>query len=186
MDDAFHLKVLRSLISQTPLIVDQKKDGGRFQAALSALSTTKLRAFYRRLKAEERRRFHYVANICLGYEAWSGLYRTLVVHDTQEKLADLFEEAYASKSEELRQREEYLEEERQSLEEQIMLLESENLALRQENLNLKEELNNLAQGHKTLKTQQQQLMTLLERYRRLIADLRRLLPDANLSSTSKD
>ncbi len=185
-DEAFHLKVLKSIINQTPLIIAQDRDGPRFQDALSALTTTKLQAFYRRLKAEERRRFHYVANVCLGYEAWCQLYRTLVVQETQERLTDRLEEAFASKSEELRQREEFLEEERHTLQQQIMQLESDNLALREENRLLHTQLQEVQQTHQTLKAQQQQLLKLLERYRQLIADLRRLLPEVDLRTTPKD
>jgi regulator of replication initiation timing len=172
------VRTLRDLISQTPLIIDQSRDGPRFQNALSGLSTSQLQAFYRRLNAEERRRFHYVANVCLGYESWSRLFQELVVQETQARLADRLEDAYAYKSAELRQREERLEAERQDLEEQLMELEAENQALHQENRRLREELERVRNAHLGLKNQQEQTLKLIERYKGLIADLRRFLPEA--------
>ncbi len=179
MDTLFYLKSLRSLINQTPLIIDPSRDGARFQDALTNLPAAKLQAFYKGLNAEERRRFHYVANICLGYESWSKLYKDLVVLETQTRLADRMEAAYADKAEELRQREEQLEEERHFFQEQIMALESENHVLRQENLSLQGELEKVQEGTHLLQEQQQQMVKLLERYRQLIADLRRLLPESH-------
>ena len=67
MDPLLQLKTIRGLISQTPLIIDPGRDASRFQNALLGLPSNKLQAFYRGLNPEERRRFHYVANICLGY-----------------------------------------------------------------------------------------------------------------------
>jgi septal ring factor EnvC (AmiA/AmiB activator) len=178
MAQALPSKFLRALISQTPLIIDQHRDGPKFQDALSGMSTPALQAFYGRLSMEERRRFHYAANICLGYESWSRLYRELVVQETQARLADRLDESYASKSEELRQREEMLATERQDLEEQVMQLEAENLALRRENRGLQDELARLRNTHFGLKDQQEQTLKLIERYKALITDLRRLLPEA--------
>ncbi len=171
-------KTLRNLISQTPLIIDQSRDGPRFQNALSGLSTPQLQAFYRHLGAEERRRFHYVANVCLGYESWTRLFKELVVQETQARLADRLEDAYAYKSAELRQREEMLEAERQNLEEQFIELEADNQALRRENRRLRDELEQMQSAHLGLKDQQEQTLKLIERYKGLIADLRRFLPQA--------
>jgi hypothetical protein len=169
-------KVLRDLLSQTPLLIDQSRDGPIFQNALGSMPTPQLQAFYRRLGAEERRRFHYMANVCLGYESWTRLFRELVVQETQARLADRLEDAYSHKSEELRQWEEALAAERQNLEEQLMHLEVENQALRRENMRLQEELEQMRGVHLGLQGRQEQTLKLIERYKTLIADLRRLLP----------
>ncbi len=178
MAQALPSKILRDLISQTPLIIDQRRDGPRFQEALSGLSTPALQAFYGRLSTEERRRFHYAANICLGYESWSRLYQELVVQETQTRLADRLDESYAHRSKELARREELLAAERQDLEKQLMQLEAENQALRRENRALEDEVARLQNAHFGLKDQQEQTLKLIERYKGLIANLRRMLPEA--------
>lgn len=178
MAQALPSKILRDLISQTPLIIDQRRDGPRFQEALSGLSTPALQAFYGRLSTEERRRFHYAANICLGYESWSRLYQELVVQETQTRLSDRLDESYAHRSKELARREELLAAERQDLEKQLMQLEAENQALRRENRALEDEVARLQNAHFGLKDQQEQTLKLIERYKGLIANLRRMLPEA--------
>lgn len=170
-----HVKTLKDLVSRTPLIIDPQRDGARFQNALAGLSDSKLESFYRGLKSEERRRFHYVANVCLGYDSWAQLYKSLVVQNTQERLADRMEEAYASKAQELTRRESDLEEERLSLGEQLMALEVENKALLRENRQLTTELQKIREEKGSLQEQQEQMQQMVERYRRLIADLRSLL-----------
>ena len=170
-----HVKTIKSLIGQTPLIIDPQRDGRRFQAALAGLSDSKLGSFYRGLNSEERRRFHYVANVCLGYDSWSQLYKSLVVQTTQEHLVNRLEEAYANKAEELSRRESDLEEERLNLGEQLMALEVENKALLRENYQLSTELQRIREEKGSLEQQQQQMQEMVERYRRLIADLRHTL-----------
>jgi chromosome segregation ATPase len=176
MDAAASLKTIRQLIGQTPLIVDPNRDAPLFQEALAACPTEKLQAFYRGLNAEDRRRFHYVANLSLGYESWSRLYKDLVLQETQARLNDRLEDAYAHKAEDLRYREEELETERGGLEGEIMRLEVENQTLRRENLHLRGELAGLQETHQTLEAQQQQLLQLVERYKHLLQELRRLMP----------
>jgi len=175
MSSADHIKTIKSLISQTPLIIDPQRDAPRFQNALAGLSDAKLESFYRGLNSEERRRFHYAANVCLGYDSWSQLYKKLVVTSTQERLADRMEEAYATKAQDLTRRESDLEEERLALGEQIMALETENKALRRENERLTDELQKIQEEKGLLQEQQEQMQQMVERYRRLIADLRSTL-----------
>jgi hypothetical protein len=175
MTSIVHVKAIKDLISQTPLIIDPERDGRRFQDALAGLSDSKLGSFYRGLNSEERRRFHYVANVCLGYDSWSQLYKNLVVQTTQENMANRLEEAYANKAQELSRRESDLEEERLSLGEQIMALEVENKALLRENYQLSTELQKIREEKGLLMDQQRQMQEMVERYRRLIADLRSTL-----------
>jgi septal ring factor EnvC (AmiA/AmiB activator) len=172
MDSGSPLKTIRQLIGQTPLIVDPDRDASSFQTALASLSTEKLQSFYRALTGEDRRRFHYVANVCLGFESWSRLYQELVIHETQTLLTDRLEEAYAQKTEELRRWEEELQTERGGLEEELMRLDRENLSLRRENLHLRKELAGLQQTFQTLQRQQQQLLDLVERYKQLLRELK--------------
>jgi septin family protein len=169
------LKTIRDLISQTPLIIYPERDARKFQEALAAVPEAKLQIFYRGLSAEERRRFHYAANVCLGYEAWSRLYNSLVVQQTQERLADRLEEAFAHKAEDLAFRESFLEEERLILGEQLMSMETENKALRRENGRLQAEVQRVSQENQSLQEHQKQMEQMIERYRRLIADLRRMI-----------
>jgi hypothetical protein len=175
MTSTGHLKTIKDLINQKPLILDPQRDGRRFQEALAGLSDSKLGSFYRGLNSEERRRFHYVANVCLGYDSWSQLYKSLVVQTTQENMAYRLEEAYANKAQELSRRESDLEEERLNLGEQIMALEAENKALLRENYQLSTELQNIREEKSLLEKQQMQMQEMVERYRRLIADLRNTL-----------
>ncbi len=175
MTSIVHVKTIKDLVSRTPLIIDPHRDGARFQNALSGLSNSKLESFYRGLNSEERRRFHYVANVCLGYDSWVQLYRNLVVQATQERLADRMEEAYANKAQELNRRESDLEEERLSLGEQLMALEVENKALLRENYQLTMDLQKIREEKGSLQEQHEQMQQMVERYRRLIADLRSLL-----------
>jgi cell division protein FtsB len=170
-----HIKTIKNLIGQTPLIIDPLRDAPRFQNALAGLSDAKLESFYRGLTSEERRRFHYTANVCLGYDSWSQLYKKLVVTSTQERLADRMEEAYTTKAQELSRRESDLEEERLALGEQIMALETEVKALRRENEELTAELQKIRDEKGFLQEQQEQMQQMVERYRRLIADLRSTL-----------
>jgi len=167
-----HVKTIKNLINQTPLIIDPQRDGARFQNALGGLPDNKLENFYRGLNSEERRRFHYVANVCLGYDSWSQLYKKLVVTSTQERLSDRMEEAYAVKAQELSRREAEMGEERLFLGEQIMALETENKALRRENEQLAAELQAIREEKGSMEEQQQQMQEMVERYRRLIADLK--------------
>jgi Skp family chaperone for outer membrane proteins len=174
------LKAIKQLIGQTPLIVNPDRDAAAFQGALAEVPTEKLQAFYRALSGDDRRRFHYVANICLGFESWSRLYQELVVQETNARLNDRLEEAYAHRTENLRRREEELQTERGGLEEEVMRLDRENLALGRENLQLKNELENLRQSFQTLQQQQQQLLNLVERYKRLLQEVKSFIPaDAN-------
>ena len=169
------LKIIRQIIGQTPLIISPERDGPRFQDALAGLSDSKLESFYRELSSEDRRRFHYVANICLGYESWCKVYQNLVVQSTRERLADSMESAYASRLQELTRREADLEAERLHMGEQLMALEAESMALRRENERLAGELQKI-QGEKGLLLEQQkQMHEMMERYRRLIAELKSLL-----------
>jgi len=188
MDPVAALKVIRQLIGQTPLIIDPNRDASRFQEALAALPTEKLQAFHRNLTTEERRRFHYVANVCLGYESWSRLYQELVVQETQARLTDRLEEAYAQREGELRHREKELETDRGGLEEDLMHLERENQDLRRENQHLQRDLAKLQQDHQTLQRQQQQLLNLVERYKQLLQEVKRFIPadQAGLSSKGSD
>lgn len=169
------LKTIRDLIGQTPLIIDPQRDATRFQNALAGLPNTKLEKFYQGLSSEERRRFHYAANVCLGYDSWCQLYKSLVVTTTQERLADRMEEAYATKARELSRRESELEQERLALGEEIMNLEAENKALIKENLQLTMELQKVSGEKGSLEEQRKQMQELVERYRRLIADLKGML-----------
>ncbi len=180
------LKTIKQLISQTPLIIDPDRDATSFQTALAAVSTEKLQSFYRDLSAEDRRRFHYVANVCLGFESWSRLYQELVVHETQSRLNDRLEEAYAQKTEELRRREEELQTERGGLQEELMRLDRENLSLHRENLNLKKELGDLRQTFLTLQNQQQQLLELVDRYKRLLREFKSFMTPAGAKETPKE
>jgi cell division protein FtsB len=169
------LKAIKDLIGQTPLIIDPQRDGTRFQNALTGLSDIKLERFYQGLNAEERRRFHYAANVCLGYDSWCQLYKSLVVTVTQERVADRLEEAYAVKSQELSRREADLDKELLALGEQIMTLETENKALLKENEQLTLELQKVSKEKGFLEEQQRQMQEMVERYRRLITDLKGML-----------
>lgn len=175
MNAVSHLKIIRQIIGQTPLIINPERDAPRFQGALAGLSDAKLESFYRELTSEERRRFHYVANLCLGYESWCKVYQNLVVQSTRERLADSMESAYASRLQELTRREADLEGDRLHAGEQIMALEAETIALRRANERLAGELQKV-QGEKGLLLEQQkQMQEMMERYRRLIAELKGLL-----------
>jgi regulator of replication initiation timing len=181
-----HIKTIKNLIGQTPLIIDPERDASRFQNALAGISTSRLENFYQGLSSEERRRFHYAANVCLGYDSWCQLYKSLVVTVTQERLASRMEEAYANKSEDLRRRESDLEEERLSMGEQIMALEAENRTLLKENYELTMELQHLREEKGTLLDQQKQMQEMVERYRRLIADLKSLLVKSGPPSSQQN
>lgn len=170
-----HCKTIKNLISQTPLLIDPNRDANRFQNALAGLSNSKLEKFYQGLNSEERRRFHYAANVCLGYDSWCQLYKGLVVTVTQGRLADRLEEAYAVKAQELSRREAELDKELLALGEQIMTLEAENKALHKENGQLTAELQKINQEKGLLEDQQKQMQEMVERYRRLIADLKGML-----------
>jgi hypothetical protein len=186
MSSTVHLKTIKDLISRSPLIIDPQRDADRFQNALVGLSDSKLGSFYRGLSSEERRRFHYAANVCLGYDSWSQLYKSLVVATTQERLADRMEEAYAHKSQELRRRENDLEGERLNLGEQLMALEAENKALLRENYQLTTELQKIRLEKGNLQEQQEQMQQMVERYRRLIVDLRSLLVKSGSSPSQQN
>lgn len=175
MNNRTPLQVIRDLISQTPLIIDPERDAGKFQNALAAVPEARLQGFYRGLSAEDRRRFHYTANVCLGYAAWSRLYNLLVVQQTQERLTDRMEESFAHKAEDLAYREAALESERLILGDQLMGLETENRTLVRENNDLQTELEKIKGENKSLHEHQKQMEELLERYRRLIADLRGMI-----------
>jgi uncharacterized coiled-coil DUF342 family protein len=149
--------------------VDPDRDGPRFQNALAAVPNEKLRSFYQELDAEERRRFHYVANVCLGYESWSRLYNDLVLSDTQSRLSDRLEEALAHKAAALQQRE-------VELKEELTRLKAENQALQRENFKLHKELDEVRESRAALHRQQEQLIELVERYKAMVQELRRLLP----------
>lgn len=169
MEIKTHVKFIKQLISQTPLILDPDRDSPRFQEALAAIPSEKLRAFYQRLTGEERRRFHYTANVCLGYEAWSQLYDELVVQETRARFSESLEEAIAYKEKEK-------EKERNSLEEELSRLEKENQRLIRENLKLQADLEKYQQESQILKGQQQKLLELVERYKNLINEVKRFLP----------
>ena len=175
MTSTVHAKTIKELICQTPLIIDPQRDAPRFQDALTGLSNSKLERFYQGLNADERRRFHYTANVCLGYESWCQLYKSLVVTATQERLADRMEEAFAAKAQELSRRESDLEGERLALWEQIMTLEKANKTLLKENSQLTLELQQVREEKGLLEDQREQMQEMVERYRLLIADLRQML-----------
>jgi DNA anti-recombination protein RmuC len=175
MSSIDHVKTIKTMIGQTPLIINPDRDGPRFQQALSGLSEAKLEHLYRNFNSEERRRFHYVANMCLGYEAWCQLFKVLVVTTTQERLADRMEEAYAVKAQELGRREAELEAERLHLGQQLMDLEAENLNLRREKEKLAAEISRISNERGLLLDQQRQTQEVLERYRRLIAELKAMV-----------
>jgi predicted nuclease with TOPRIM domain len=149
------------------------------------LPTKKLQAFYDSLAGEDRCRFHYVANVCLGFESWSRLYQELVVQETQARLTGRLEEAYAHRTKELRRREEELQVERGGLEDEVMRLDRDNLALTRENQHLKDDLANLQQAVATLQGQQQQLLDLVERYKLLLQEARQLMSPAGTSEFSE-
>jgi len=176
MDIAASLKAIKQLIGETPLIINPDRDGPRFQEALAVIPTEKLQSCYRNFTSEDRRRFHYVANVCLGYESWTRLYQDLVVHETQARLTDRIEEAYAHRAKELRHREEELNTERGTLEEDLMRLEEENHSLRRENIHLQKEQAKLQQTLQTLQRQHQQLLGLVDRYKQILQELKRYLP----------
>jgi SMC interacting uncharacterized protein involved in chromosome segregation len=169
-------KTIRHLIGQTPLIINPDRDAPAFQNALAALSTEKLQSFYRGLSGEDRRRFHYVANICLGFESWSRLYQELVVLETQARLTDRLEDAFAQRAEELRRREEDLQAERGNLEGEVLRLDRENQTLRQQNFELQKELATLQETCQALKRQQQQLLAIVERYKVLLQEFKSFMP----------
>ena len=181
MDSGTSLKAIKQFIGQTPLIIDPDRDAGPFQAALASLPTEKLQSFYRGLSGEDRRRFHYAANVCLGFESWSRLYQELVVQETKARLTDRLGEAYAEKTEELRRREEELQTERGGLEEEVMRLDRENLTLQRENLNLRKELANLQQNFQALQRQQGQLLALVERYKKLLQEFKSFMSSGDAS-----
>ena len=186
MDIGSSLKAIKKLIGQTPLIVNPDRDAHSFQTALGAVPTEKLQSFYRTLPDEDRRRFHYVANVCLGFESWSRLYKELVVQETQAIFNDRLEEAYAQRTEDFRRREEELQTERGGLEEEIMRLDREGIALRRENLQLSKDLSILQQNYQTLQRQHQQLLNLVERYKLLLQDYKNFIPQANTGQFQKD
>ncbi len=186
MDNGSALKALRQLIGQTPLIINPDRDADSFQTALAAVPTEKLQSFYRTLTDEDRRRFHYVANVCLGFESWSRLYKDLVVQETQAIFNDRFEEAYAQRTEEFRRREEELQAERGGLEEELMRLDREGIALRRENLQLRGDLTDLQQNYQTLQHQHQQLLALVDRYKLLLQEFKNFIPRANAGQARKD
>ncbi len=178
MPSAAPLKTIKQLIGQTPLLIKPDRDAAMFQDALASLSTERLQSLYRTLSSEDRRRFHYVANICLGFESWSRLYQELVVPETHARLTDRLEDAFAQRAEDLRRREEELQAEWDSL-------EVENETLRRENLDLKIELFSLQETCETLQRQQQQLLALVERYKTLLREFKRFMPPADAFNTSQ-
>ncbi len=186
MDSGNSLKAIKQLIGQTPLIVNPDRDADSFQTALAAVPTEKLQSFYRALTGEDRRRFHYVANVCLGFESWDRLYKELVVQETQARLNDRLEEAYAQRTEEFRRREEELQAERGGLEEELMRLDREGIALRRENLQLWKEFTDLQQNYQTLQRQQQQLLDLVERYKLLLQEYKNFIPPADAGQARRD
>lgn len=169
MEVKSYTKLIRQLISQTPLIIDPSRDAPRFQEALANLPTEKLQAFYQSLNGEERRRFHYTATVCLGYESWSRLYQELVVQETRARLSDHLEEA-------LSRREQELERAQETLEEELSRLTRENQKLLQENLKYQADLAKLQQDFQTLQRQQQKLLELVTRYKHLLQEVKRFLP----------
>ena len=172
-------KIIRELINLTPLIIDTKRDAARFQDALAQLSNPKLQTFYRKLSPAEQQRFHYVANLCLGYESWQQLYKLLVIKPTREKLLGQVEDLYSLREEELLQREAALEEECLSIGTQIMALENENLALRKENQRLQEELADYKERCRRLDQQKTQFQPLVDKYQKLIKELQNLLAQSS-------
>ncbi len=179
MDSSASIKTIRNLISQTPLIINPDRDAKTFQTALAATPTEKLQAFYRDLSGEDRRRFHYVANVCLGFESWSRVFKELVVQETQARLSDRLAESYSQREEELQRREDGLLSERTVLETEIMRLDGDNISLRRENLQLKKDLADAQQTCQNLQRQQQQLLDLVERYKHLLQELKRLMAADN-------
>lgn len=175
MDSSAALKTIRNLISQTPLIVNPDRDAKTFQTALAAIPTERLQAFHRDLSGEDRRRFHYVANVCLGFESWSRVFKELVVQETQARLSDRLAESYSHREEELQRREDELLGERTTLETEIMRLDGDNHSLRRENLQIRKELADAQQTCQNLQRQQQQLLDLVERYKHLLQELKRLM-----------
>lgn len=175
-----NIKIIREIISLTPLIIDPKRDAPRFQEALAQLSTSKLQAFYRNLGIAEQQRFHYVANLCLGFDSWREIYKILVLKPTQERLIDRVEDLFARREEQLNQREAILEEQHLSVGTQIMHLEAENRALRRENQLLQEELATYRERCQQLAHQQTQLQELIHKYQTLVEDLRTLLAHPSL------
>jgi hypothetical protein len=186
MDNGNPLKAIKQLIGQTPLIINPDRDADIFQTALAGVPTEKLQSFYRALTDEDRRRFHYVANVCLGFESWSRLYKELVVQETQALFNDRLEEAYAQRTEEFRRREEELQAERGGLEEELMRLDREGIAQRRENLLLRKDFTSLQQNHQTLQRQHQQLLALVERYKLLLQEYKNFIPHANAGQSRKD
>jgi septal ring factor EnvC (AmiA/AmiB activator) len=186
MDIGISLKAIKKLISQTPLIVNPDRDAHSFQTALGAVPTEKLQSYYRTLTDEDRRRFHYVANVCLGFESWSHLYKELVVQETQAIFNDRLEEAYAKRTEEFRRREEELQAERGGLEEELMRLDRESITLRRENQQLTRDLTMLQQNYQALQRQQQQLLDLVERYKLLLQEFKNFIPPAEANNSRKD
>jgi Skp family chaperone for outer membrane proteins len=175
MDNSAALKTVRNLISQTPLIINPDRDAKTFQAALAAIPTERLQSFHRDLSGEDRRRFHYVANVCLGFESWSRLYQELVVQETQARLSDRLAESYSQREGELQRREDDFLKERGILENEVMRLDGDNHSLRRENLQLKKALADIQQTCQNLQRQQQQLLDLVERYKHLLQELKRLM-----------
>jgi len=186
MDSGNSLKAIKQLIGQTPLIVNPDRDADSFQTALAAVPTEKLQSFYRALTGEDRRRFHYVANVCLGFESWSRLYQELVVQETQARFHDRLEEAYAQRTEEFRRREEELEAERGGLEEELMRLDRDSVSLRRENLLLRKDLATLQQNYQRIQRQHQQLLDLVERYKLLLQEFKNFIPSAAAGHPRKD
>jgi hypothetical protein len=186
MDSGTSLKAIRRLIGQTPLIINPDRDANSFQTALAAVPTEKLQSFYRTLTDEDRRRFHYAANVCLGFESWSRLYKELVVQETQARFNDRLEEAYTQRTEEFRRREEELQAERGGLEEELMRLDREGTALRRENLQLRGDLTSQQQNYQSLQQQHQQLLALVERYKLLLKEFKNFIPRANAGQAPKD
>jgi hypothetical protein len=175
MDSSAALKTIRNLIGQTPLIINPDRDAKTFQTALAAIPTERLQAFYRDLSGEDRRRFHYVANVCLGFESWSRLFKELVVQETQARLSDRLAESYSHREEELHRREDGFLKERGILENEIMRLDGDNISLHRENLQLRKDLTDAQQTCQNLQRQQQQLLDLVERYKHLLQELKGLM-----------
>ena len=186
MNNGTPLKAIKQLISQTPLIINPDRDANGFQTALAAVPTEKLQSFYRGLTDEDRRRFHYVANVCLGFESWSRLYKELVVQETQAIFNDRLEEAYANRTAEFRRREEELQAERGGLEEELMRLDRESITLRRENQQLTRDLTTLQQNYQTLQRQHQQLLDLVERYKLLLQEYKNFIPPADAQNPRED
>lgn len=168
MEKGNGLKTIKSLLNQTPLIIDPERDAPTFQTALAAVPTEKLFRFYQDLTHEERRRFHYVANVCLGYEAWSRLYKELVIPETQARISDRLAEVYAFREEELLAQ-------LTALKQELTRLERENQTLQRENLHLIKEVTALRETCQGLERQQQHLLRLLEKYKELLRQAKRFL-----------